>query len=148
MRNGSTYIEGIHEEYVKDLDEVFNLMNMGFSNRSVASTNMNAESSRSHCVFCFKVKQTLSDGQIRNSRLYVCDLAGSERVAKTGAKGSVFEEAKAINASLSALGNVINALSEGAKHMPYRDSKLTFLLKDSLAGNTKTVLFVAATLDR
>jgi kinesin family protein 5 len=146
-KNGSTYIEGIHEEYVKNLDEVFNLMNMGFSNRSVASTNMNAESSRSHCVFCFKVKQTLSDGQIRNSRLYVCDLAGSERVAKTGAKGSVFEEAKAINASLSALGNVINALSEGAKHMPYRDSKLTFLLKDSLAGNTKTVLFIAATLD-
>merc|ERR1712224_890730 len=61
--------------------------------------------------------------------------------------GSVFEEAKAINASLSALGNVINALSEGSKHMPYRDSKLTFLLKDSLSGNTKTVLFIAATLD-
>jgi len=146
-KNGATYIEVIHEEYVKNIAEVFNLMNMGFSNRSTASTNMNAESSRSHCVFCFMVKQTLTDGQIRNSRLYVCDLAGSERVAKTGAKGSVFEEAKAINASLSALGNVINALSEGAKHMPYRDSKLTFLLKDSLAGNTKTVLFVAATLD-
>jgi len=146
-KNGSTYIEGIHEEYVKDLEAVFNLMNIGFKNRSVAATNMNAESSRSHCVFCFTVKQTLKDGQIRNSRLYVCDLAGSERVGKTGAKGSVFEEAKAINASLSALGNVINALSEGSKHMPYRDSKLTFLLKDSLSGNTKTVLFIAATLD-
>ena len=80
----------------------------------------NAESSRSHCAFCIFVNQEWSDGQKKRARLYIIDLAGSERVAKTGAKGAVFEEAKAINSSLTALGNCINGLSTGKKHVNFR----------------------------
>jgi len=147
-RSGATYIENVKSEYVKNLDEVFSLMTIGFSNRATAATGMNAESSRSHCIFCFMIKTTNTTGQVKEGRLYICDLAGSERVSKTGATGQIFEEAKAINGSLTALGNVIGALSSGKSgHVPFRDSVLTFLLKDSLQGNTKTVLLVAATLD-
>jgi len=146
-KNGETYIEGISQKSVRSTQEIFELMNTAFSNRAVASTNMNAESSRSHCAFCIFVNQEWSDGQKKRARLYIIDLAGSERVAKTGAKGAVFEEAKAINSSLTALGNCINGLSTGKKHVNFRDSKLTYLLKDSLKGNCKTVLLVAMTMD-
>lgn len=146
-KNGETYIEGISQKTVKTTQEIFELMNTAFSNRAVASTNMNAESSRSHCAFCIFVNQEWSDGQKKRARLYIIDLAGSERVAKTGAKGAVFEEAKAINSSLTALGNCINGLSTGKKHVNFRDSKLTYLLKDSLKGNCKTALLVAMTMD-
>jgi len=147
-RNGTTYIEGIVENKVTNMEEVFERMTEGFNNRSVAATKMNAESSRSHCIFCIMLKCIMTDGQVRNSRLYIIDLAGSERVSKTGATGQTLEEAKNINSSLTALGNVIGALSSGkGGHIPFRDSVLTFLLKDSLQGNTKTALFAAATMD-
>jgi len=148
-RKGVTYIEGIHEEYVTNIQELFSLMNLGFTNRTTAATGMNAESSRSHCLFSLEIKTTTTDGAVKNGRLYFIDLAGSERVSKTGATGLIFEQAKAINASLTALGNVISQLSKdkGGGHIPFRDSTLTHLLKDSLAGNTKTTLLVCATMD-
>jgi hypothetical protein len=113
---------------------------------------MNEHSSRSHCVFGFKIKQKMRSGASKCARLFIIDLAGSERVSKTGADGQTFEEAQAINSSLSILGNVINGLSSECekgkkKHVPFRDSILTFLLKDSLSGNTKTNLLLCATLD-
>ena len=113
---------------------------------------MNSRSSRSHLVAILKVQQKKS-GVNTVGKLYVCDLAGSEMVRKTEAEGKRLQEAKAINRSLSALGNVINALTQSQKnsdeaqqslHVPYRDSKLTRLLQDSLGGNAKTALIVTA----
>lgn len=151
-RDKKVYVEGIKCEYVSDLSQLFEQMTKAFSNRSVGKTNMNEHSSRSHCVFGFKIKQKMRSGASKSARLFIIDLAGSERVSKTGADGQTFEEAKAINSSLSILGNVINALSSESemgkkKHVPFRDSILTFLLKDSLSGNTKTNLLLCATLD-
>ncbi|XP_066936817.1 osmotic avoidance abnormal protein 3-like isoform X2 [Clytia hemisphaerica] len=139
--------------YVKDLSlvpchnskDMDNVMNKGSSNRSVGATLMNADSSRSHSIFTIFVEtcETGTDGEehIRAGKLNLVDLAGSERQAKTGAEGSRLKEATKINLSLSALGNVISALVDGkSKHIPYRDSKLTRLLQDSLGGNTKTLM--------
>merc|ERR1719393_74628 len=117
----------------------------GLNNRSTGATNMNAESSRSHSIFLVTIEQACigPDGEehIRVGKLNMVDLAGSERQSKTGATGERLKEATKINLSLSALGNVISALVDGkSSHIPYRDSKLTRLLQDSLGGNTKTVM--------
>jgi hypothetical protein len=109
---------------------------------------MNQDSSRSHSIFTITVEtsareSTLPDGSmhIRVGKLNLVDLAGSERLNKTGATGDRFKELTNINWSLSALGNVISALVDGkSSHIPYRDSKLTRLLQDSLGGNTRTVM--------
>jgi len=108
------------------------VMNAGSQNRSVAATRMNATSSRSHSMFVITVSQknTKTDTS-KIGKLYCCDLAGSEKVEKTEAAGQTLEEAKMINKSLSALGNVINALTESKSKnvfVPYRDSKLTRIL--------------------
>merc|ERR1719410_2148024 len=128
---------------------------MGRSSRVVGRTNMNAVSSRSHAIFVLNVEtssmikipdpnnksKTIEEQKIKAGKLNLVDLAGSERQSKTGAQGVRFKEATKINLSLSALGNVISALVEGkGKHIPYRDSKLTRLLQDSLGGNTKTAM--------
>merc|ERR1719269_553784 len=117
----------------------------GLRNRSTGATNMNAESSRSHSIFLITIEQCEvgPDGKvhIRAGKLNLVDLAGSERQSKTGASGDRLKEGCKINLSLSALGNVISALVDGkSQHIPYRDSKLTRLLQDSLGGNTKTVM--------
>lgn len=127
---------------VKDMEV---LMDRGGQNRSVGATLMNADSSRSHSIFTIYVEtcESSADGSehIRAGKLNLVDLAGSERQAKTGATGNRLKEATKINLSLSALGNVISALVDGkSKHIPYRDSKLTRLLQDSLGGNTKTLM--------
>ena len=126
-----------------------NVMRTGQGNRSVGFTNMNAESSRSHSLFVVNVTQKdLRTGGKRNGKLYLVDLAGSEKVGKTGAQGTTLEEAKMINKSLSALGNVINALTDGkSKHVPYRDSKLTRVLQESIGGNSRTTLIVNCSPD-
>ena len=137
------YIENVAERYVSSMAETIALLAQGTANRAVASTLMNAESSRSHSVFILTLGQADKlSGSKKASKLTLTDLAGSEKVLKTGAAGSTLDEAKHINKSLSALGNVINALSSRQKHVPYRDSKLTRLLSDSLGGNSKTCLIV------
>lgn len=138
------YVKGLTEEYVSSAEEVYEVMRQGGSSRAVASTNMNQESSRSHSIFAIVVtqKNTLSGAQ-KSGQLFLVDLAGSEKVGKTGASGQTLEEAKKINKSLSALGMVINALTDGKSvHIPYRDSKLTRILQESLGGNSRTSLIV------
>lgn len=140
------YVKGLHEFYVGSVDEVYQVLERGGQARAVASTNMNQESSRSHSIFVIEVTQKNSETQSsRSGRLYLVDLAGSEKVGKTGASGQTLEEAKKINKSLSALGMVINALAEGKNgHIPYRDSKLTRILQESLGGNSRTTLIINA----
>ena len=113
------------------------------SRRHTASTNMNAESSRSHLVQQIFVEATnKANGAVMIGKLTLVDLAGSERMAKTGATGDTAKEAQSINRSLSALGNVISALSTKSAHVPYRDAMLTQLMRDCLGGNAKTLMFV------
>lgn len=138
------YVKGLTEEYVASAEEVYEVMRQGGSVRAVASTNMNQESSRSHSIFCIVVtqKNTVTGAQ-KSGQLFLVDLAGSEKVGKTGASGQTLEEAKKINKSLSALGMVINSLTDGkSSHVPYRDSKLTRILQESLGGNSRTSLIV------
>lgn len=138
------WVEGLKEEYVTCEDDVINLIMLGEKYRAVSSTRMNASSSRSHSLFILSLHQKSKDGSTKEGRLNLADLAGSEKVGKTGATGDTLEEAKKINQSLSALGNCINALTKSKKgHIPYRDSKLTFILRESLGGNCKTTLLVA-----
>jgi kinesin family member 5 len=138
------YVDGLMEEYVTDARDFFALMQRGHDNRSVASTGMNEASSRSHSIVQVTVasRDVTSNAQ-RTGKLYLVDLAGSEKVGKTQAAGMRLDEAKMINKSLSALGMVINALTDGkASHIPYRDSKLTRVLQESLGGNSRTSLII------
>ena len=116
----------------------------GNKNRSVGATNLNEQSSRSHMVVCLTVFTTqLLSGVQSVGKLSLVDLAGSEKLDKAGTTGTAVAETKAINKSLSALGSVIAALAANEKHVPYRDSKLTHLLADSLGGNSKTLMLAA-----
>ncbi|XP_072304888.1 kinesin family member 5Aa isoform X1 [Eucyclogobius newberryi] len=143
-KNRVPFVKGCTERFVSSPDEVMDLIDEGKSNRHVAVTNMNEHSSRSHSIFLINIKQEhVETEQKLCGKLYLVDLAGSEKVSKTGAAGSVLDEAKNINKSLSALGNVISALAEGTKtHVPYRDSKMTRILQDSLGGNCRTTMFI------
>ncbi|XP_064847876.1 kinesin-like protein KIF3B isoform X3 [Oncorhynchus masou masou] len=139
------YVRDLTSCVCRSVKEIEELMNLGNQVRSVGATDMNEHSSRSHTLFLITVEcsQTGPDGRqhIRVGRLNLVDLAGSERQAKTGVHGERLKEAAKINLSLSALGNVISALADGRSgHVPYRDSKLTRLLQDSLGGNAKTVM--------
>ncbi|XP_041667955.1 kinesin family member 3Cb isoform X2 [Cheilinus undulatus] len=139
------YVKGLSSVVTKNATEIQHVMNLGNQSRSVGFTNMNERSSRSHAIFVITVEcsEVGPDGEdhIRVGKLNMVDLAGSERQCKTGAKGRRLKEAAKINLSLSALGNVISALVDGkSTHIPYRDSKLTRLLQDSLGGNAKTVM--------
>jgi kinesin family protein 5 len=138
------FIGEVTESYVGCEQEIFDAMRAGHYNRSIAITNMNDHSSRSHLVFMLTIEQkNLHDRSVKVGKLHLVDLAGSEKVAKTGASGERLDEAKNINRSLSALGNVINALTDKKyTHVPYRDSKLTRVLQESLGGNAKTSLII------
>eukprot|EP00011_Vannellida_sp_DIVA3-517-6-12_P013032 CAMPEP_0114620886 /NCGR_PEP_ID=MMETSP0168-20121206/8952_1 /TAXON_ID=95228 ORGANISM="Vannella sp., Strain DIVA3 517/6/12" /NCGR_SAMPLE_ID=MMETSP0168 /ASSEMBLY_ACC=CAM_ASM_000044 /LENGTH=1105 /DNA_ID=CAMNT_0001832083 /DNA_START=33 /DNA_END=3346 /DNA_ORIENTATION=+ len=141
------WVDGLQEEYVTCEDDVLQLLLRGEQFRATSSTDMNATSSRSHSLFILTLHQKSPDGSTKEGKLNLADLAGSEKIRKTGATGNTLEEAKKINQSLSALGNCINALTkQGGKrkvHVPYRDSKLTFILRESLGGNCKTTLLIA-----
>ncbi|XP_024379513.1 kinesin-like protein KIN-12B [Physcomitrium patens] len=147
------YVEGLTEEYVSNMDDVISLLVRGSANRRVGSTAMNNESSRSHSVFTFVIEsrsKSVAEGvsSVRTSRMNLVDLAGSERQKQTGAAGDRLKEAGNINKSLSQLGNVINILAEVAqsgkhRHIPYRSSRLTFLLQESLGGNAKLAMICA-----
>ncbi|KAL3314840.1 Kinesin heavy chain isoform 5C [Cichlidogyrus casuarinus] len=137
------YVKGATERFVSSPEEVFDVIDEGKANRHVAVTNMNEHSSRSHSIFMITLRQLNLETQKKlHGKLYLVDLAGSEKVSKTGAEGTVLDEAKNINKSLSALGNVINALVESSQHIPYRDSKLTRILQESLGGNARTTMII------
>ena len=125
---------------LKDTEDIQKCLDRGNKNRHVGHTSMNDQSSRSHSLFTVYL-EIEENNKIRSGKLNLVDLAGSERVGKTNATGQTFDEGKKINLSLTALGSVIDALSFNRKHIPYKDSKLTRLLADSLGGNTKTVMF-------
>ncbi|XP_075708100.1 kinesin heavy chain isoform X7 [Rhinoderma darwinii] len=143
-KNRVPFVKGCTERFVSSPEEILDVIDEGKSNRHVAVTNMNEHSSRSHSIFLINIKQENVETELKLSgKLYLVDLAGSEKVSKTGAEGSVLDEAKNINKSLSALGNVISSLAEGSKgYVPYRDSKMTRILQDSLGGNCRTTMFI------
>ncbi|XP_078441377.1 kinesin-like protein KIN-12B isoform X2 [Wolffia australiana] len=152
VRTG-VYVHCLLEEYVSSVKDVIQLLTKGLANRRTGATSVNAESSRSHCVFTCIVEshfKSMDDGitSLKISRINLVDLAGSERQKLTGAAGERLKEAGNINRSLSQLGNVINILAEISqtgkqRHIPYRDSKLTFLLQESLGGNAKLAMVCA-----
>ncbi|KAJ4435345.1 hypothetical protein ANN_17958 [Periplaneta americana] len=146
------YVDGLSQLAVTSFQDIDNLMAEGNKSRTVAATNMNSESSRSHAVFSVVLTQTLTDAKSgvsgeKVSRMSLVDLAGSERAVKTGAVGDRLKEGSNINKSLTTLGLVISKLADQSsggknkdKFVPYRDSVLTWLLKDNLGGNSKTVM--------
>ncbi|KAN0009483.1 hypothetical protein ACTFIU_006778 [Dictyostelium citrinum] len=142
-KQNGIYVEGISERVITSIEEAYDFLNISNNNRAIAATKMSAASSRSHSVLMIELsQQNLSMESSKISKLFLVDLAGSERAHKTGAEGDRMQEAKNINLSLSALGKVINALTSGASYVPYRDSKLTRVLQDSLGGNSKTSLII------
>ncbi|KAJ7155943.1 kinesin heavy chain [Mycena crocata] len=143
-KSKGVYVKNLSDYYVSSAREVYEIMRTGGNARMVSSTNMNAESSRSHSIFLISINQRNTEtGAQKTGNLYLVDLAGSEKVGKTGASGQTLEEAKKINKSLSALGMVINALTDSkVKYIPYRDSKLTRILQESLGGNSRTTLII------
>ena len=161
--NGSVYVAGVYEEPVASAQDMFQSLMKGSLNRSTGATNMNVVSSRSHAIFSLILEQEASlvpaDGSNAEnhsipeggsvltktviSRLNFVDLAGSERIKRTKAEGQRLKEGININSGLLALGNVISALGDEkrkATHVPYRDSKLTRILQDSLGGNSHTLM--------
>ncbi|KNE71157.1 hypothetical protein AMAG_15823 [Allomyces macrogynus ATCC 38327] len=142
--NKVVHLQGAQERFVKSPIEVIQLLNQATEKRQVAATKMNEKSSRSHCVFTVtvRIKESTPDGVevMKVGKLNLVDLAGSENIGRSGAENRQAREAGAINQSLLTLGRVINALVEKQGHVPYRESKLTRLLKDSLGGHTKTCI--------
>ena len=151
--NQGVYIENLIEETVIDVTDMMNLTTRGARNRHVGSTNMNKESSRSHSVLTTTIEsKTMNDDgswNMKSSRFHIIDLAGSERSKQTNAVGERLKEGAMINKSLSTLGNVIKSLVELSQgkisFVNYRDSKLTFLLRDSLGGNSRTMIIANVT---
>ncbi|XP_038579752.1 kinesin-1 heavy chain-like [Micropterus salmoides] len=142
-KNRVPFVKGCTERFVCSPKEVMDTIDEGKNNRHVAVTNMNEHSSRSHSIFLINIKQENTQTEQKlTGKLYLVDLAGSEKVGKTGAEGTVLDEAKMINKSLSSLGNVISALAEGSSYVPYRDSKMTRILQDSLGGNCRTTMVI------
>ncbi|XP_033212363.1 kinesin-like protein KIF3A [Belonocnema kinseyi] len=139
------FVKDLSAYVVNNADDLDRIMTLGNKNRIVGATAMNESSSRSHAIFTITVEssQVGEDGQqhVKMGKLHLVDLAGSERQSKTKASGLRLREAAKINLSLSTLGNVISALVDGqSSHVPYRNSKLTRLLQDSLGGNSKTLM--------
>ena len=150
-RDGKSFVEGLTEVAIETLDsntgmeQLEALMKVAARARSVASTNMNAQSSRSHSVFMLNLRgYNAETGAEVHGALNLCDLAGSERLDRSGANADAkrLRETQAINKSLSCLGDVFNALGNRASHIPYRNSKLTYLLQDCLSGDGKALMFV------
>ena len=139
---GRTYVENLTKSPVYSLEDVMRLLQMGNSARATASTNLNERSSRSHMVLQIEVNCGIVGQPGNQGKLFLVDLAGSERVRNSGVSGKELKEAQYINKSLSALSDVMEALDRKATHVPYRNSKLTHLLQDSLGGNSKTMMVV------
>ncbi|KAK8673374.1 hypothetical protein V6N13_111715 [Hibiscus sabdariffa] len=128
---------------ISTFEELKSIIQRGSERRHTSGTQMNEESSRSHLILSIVIESTdLQTQSVARGKLSFVDLAGSERVKKSGSVGGQLKEAQSINKSLSALGDVISALSSGGQHIPYRNHKLTMLMSDSLGGNAKTLMFV------
>ena len=141
--SGDVYVDNVTSVYVTCVSDILKLLVQGNNKRMISSTNMNEQSSRSHSIFTLDITQKLNNGQLKCSKLSLVDLAGSERISKTNATGQQLLEGCSINSSLSVLGKVISALSSTQRdHIPYRDSTLTYLLKNSLGGNCKTTILI------
>lgn len=161
-RTGDVSLPGATLVEIRDQQSFLELLRIGEANRVAANTKMNTESSRSHAMLTVHIKRSVAESEdivssqngdashlikpskplVRKSKLVVVDLAGSERVHKSGSEGLMLEEAKSINLSLSSLGKCINALAENNAHVPFRDSKLTRMLRDSFGGTARTSLIV------
>uniref|UniRef100_A0ACD5WQR4 Uncharacterized protein n=1 Tax=Avena sativa TaxID=4498 RepID=A0ACD5WQR4_AVESA len=162
-KSGEVSLPGAAIVEIKDLEHVFQLLQIGETNRHAANTKMNTESSRSHAILIIYVQRSVRLKEeeststipsvtehiipddlplVLKSKLLIVDLAGSERIDKSGSEGHMIEEAKFINLSLSSLGKCINALAENSSHIPTRDSKLTRMLRDSFGGTARTSLVV------
>ncbi|ORX73829.1 kinesin-domain-containing protein [Linderina pennispora] len=150
---GNMVLVGVERKAASSQDEIISFLHQGTLSRTTASTDMNRTSSRSHAIFTVILRQqgrrdymTLDNGPLMISKMHFVDLAGSERIKRTGAAGTRVKEGISINAGLLALGNVISALGNSTQqgkrqtHVPYRDSKLTRLLQDSLGGNSQTLM--------
>jgi kinesin family member 18/19 len=134
-------VGGLILKQIHNAEELFNLLTLGNKNRTQHPTDANEESSRSHAIFQVHIRMTDKRTSVRRTvKLSMIDLAGSERAQSTKCKGLRFKEGANINKSLLALGNCINKLADGSKHIPYRDSNLTRILKDSLGGNCQTLM--------
>ncbi|XP_051726335.1 kinesin-like protein KIFC3 isoform X3 [Ctenopharyngodon idella] len=141
--SGQLYVPGLTEFTVESVEDINKVFDLGHMNRATACTNLNEHSSRSHALLIVTVAGfNSSTGHRSSGKLNLVDLAGSERIAKSGAEGSRLREAQCINKSLSALGDVINALRSKHSHVPFRNSRLTYLLQDSLSGDSKTLMMV------
>ncbi|KAI1882229.1 hypothetical protein AGOR_G00248540 [Albula goreensis] len=144
----SVTVPGLTDVEVKTEEDILNVMELGEKNRKIASTKMNIESSRSHLILTLRVEGTDTvSGVTSHGTLTLCDLAGSERISKTEAKGPRLLEAASINKSLTALGQVFSALKCNALHVPFRNSKLTHLLQPCLSGDAKACVFVNVSPD-
>ncbi|XP_034548401.1 kinesin-like protein KIN-14I [Notolabrus celidotus] len=142
-RKGVVFAQGAETKEASSAQELYALFQQACANRHISATKMNVESSRSHLIVGIMVEsRNLTNGSVSTGKLSLVDLAGSERAAKTGAKDHQLKEANSINKSLSALGDVISALSAELSHVPYRNSKLTQVMQDSLGGNAKTLMIV------
>lgn len=140
---GMVSIENVTVVSISTIDELRSIIQRGSEQRHTSGTQMNEESSRSHLVLSIVIESTnLQTQSVARGKLSFVDLAGSERIKKSGSSGSQLKEAQSINKSLSALGDVISALSSSGQHIPYRNHKLTMLMSDSLGGNAKTLMFV------
>ncbi|XP_022606258.1 kinesin-like protein KIFC3 isoform X3 [Seriola dumerili] len=141
--SGQLYVPGLTEFTVQSPEDINRVFELGHMNRATACTNLNEHSSRSHALLIITVSGFNSaTGNRTQGKLNLVDLAGSERIGKSGAEGSRLREAQCINKSLSALGDVINALRSKHSHVPFRNSRLTYLLQDSLSGDSKTLMMV------
>lgn len=141
--SGQLYVPGLTEFTVQSPEDINRVFELGHMNRATACTNLNEHSSRSHALLIITVTGfNVATGNRTQGKLNLVDLAGSERIGKSGAEGSRLREAQCINKSLSALGDVINALRGKHSHVPFRNSRLTYLLQDSLNGDSKTLMMV------
>ncbi|XP_060923548.1 kinesin-like protein KIFC3 isoform X2 [Limanda limanda] len=141
--SGQLYVPGLTEFPVQSPEDINRVFELGHMNRATACTNLNEHSSRSHALLIITVCGfNAATGNRTQGKLNLVDLAGSERIGKSGAEGSRLREAQCINKSLSALGDVINALRSRHAHVPFRNSRLTYLLQDSLSGDSKTLMMV------
>ncbi|WVZ10616.1 hypothetical protein V8G54_015146 [Vigna mungo] len=140
---GMVAVENVTIVSISNVEELNSIIQRGSEQRHTSGTRMNDESSRSHLILSIVIESTnLQSQSTARGKLSFVDLAGSERVKKSGSAGNQLKEAQSINKSLSALGDVISALSSGGQHIPYRNHKLTMLMSDSLGGNAKTLMFV------